>query len=482
MPLEPNRREVMQRWFRKPGAIQPPGNPQITQQAHVLNRATFGADAWSRARIATLGWQAWLDEQLSPDSIDDSAMTIALAAMPPTNNQRNRARREYLFRCARSRRQLQHRMLHFLSNHFNTDIAKTSGVTEVYDTTNYTRLAFANFFEVLLWSAKSPAMVVYLDSQTSLPASPNENYARELMELHTLGVYGGFSEADVSAAAKIFTGWRVQSGPPTVSGNEPSSARFAFLSLRHVQGPKTLAALGFSTPGYAGSAGVREGEELLDFLAEHPSTHALLSMKLCQYFVADAPPAGLVQRVQQVFATTRNLGQTVRAIFYDSEFFTPQTTREKAMDSIESMLNVVRRLEVNVSNANTLATLSNLLGQPALGESSPTGTPETSAAWQGPGQVLPRWNALAAEVGGSLPVSWNTLLGSSPPQGAVAVTDFFLNLLVDADVPPATRMALTFFFANRLAPLGSNPSSAVLQPHYRDFVGLILRLPEAQLH
>ncbi len=480
MSYATTRRELMRRLVGAPLPNQPAGNPPIDQARHVLNRATFGPDAWSRARIAAIGWAAWLDEQLAPDGIDDSVMTAALLAMPSANNQKNRARREYLFRCARSRRQLQHRMLHFLSNHFNTDAAKTHGVSEVYDTTTYTRLALGSFVEVLLWSAKSPAMVVYLDSQTSLPSAPNENYARELMELHTLGVYGGFSEPDVVAAAKIFTGWRVQFGPALPS-NEPSSARFVFLPFRHVQGPKVLPGLGYSTPGYSGANGVREGEEFLSFLAVHPSTQAYITLKLCQYFVADVPPVGLVQRVQQVFASTNHLGTAVRAIFHDPEFFTPQTTREKGQDSIEFMLSTLRRLEVTINNANTLPTLSNVLGQPVLGESVPTGTPEESAAWQGPGQVLPRWNSLAAQLG-TLPIGWSALVGSASTQGAAAITDAMLQLIVDGDVPTTTRLGLEFFLSNRLAPLGTNPSFAAQLPHIKDLAGLILRLPEAQLH
>jgi uncharacterized protein (DUF1800 family) len=318
----------------------------------------------------------------------------------------------------------------------------------------------------------------------NVAGNPNENYARELFELHTLGVFGGYSESDVAEAARIFTGWAVRySFAP--GGTEPTNAKFRFVPARHDTGPKNLAGLGWTQPGLTGQAGVREGENLLAFLATHPSTANYVIPKLCRYFVADNPTPALIDDAKAVFQHGGSMGDVVRTIFFHQDFWSLVTAREKNEDAFEFALNVCRRLRISTNDMRGVVNEVALLGQPIHREAVPTGTPEASEAWVGPSNTLVRWDFIDRLVRnqiGFLPVNWSLLIPSPPPATAQEWADHFLDILVDGDVPVTTRTRVTHFMSNRLLGLPPNPTAAQLLPHVQDLAGLILRLPEAQVN
>lgn len=491
MPGNLTRRDLARRLLGgrpDPAPVPPPAPPcsvqPVSREWHVLSRATFGRNPQVEADINAMGWQDWVLWQLNPDAIDDSAMENALRQMPGGQNARSYAQREFVFRCLNSRRQLLYRMVWFLNNHFNTDLQKTEGIAEVIENRAFAKYAFGPFRDVLLQSAKSPAMVVYLDSNENIAGSPNENYARELFELHTLGVFGGYSEQDVAEAARIFTGWSVRYTFQT-GVNGATDAKFRFLPFRHDTGAKNLTGLGWSTPGMTGQAGVQEGENLIAFLATHPSTANYVIPKLCRFFVADNPPAGLVANAIAVFNHGGSLGDVVRTIFFDSEFWSTTTAREKGQDSFEFAQNAVRRLRVQTGDVRTLVDEIGRMGQPVHREAVPTGTPEDAGAWTGASNSLLRWNFIDRLVKGQvqfLAPNWTSLIPVPAPATGQAWTDAFLAILVDGDVPATTRTRLTHFMNSRLASLPPNPAPAQVLPHVQDLASLILRLPEAQVN
>ena len=474
MPRTLSRRDVVRRLFAPAAPV------AISADLHLLTRATFGPNPPALADLQQMGAGDWLEQQLEPDGIDDSVFEQVLPGivLPYANTA---ADIRMLAGACYSRRQLQWRMLHFLNNHFATYRGATVGISETQEDDEFRKHCFANFATLLRLSATSPAMIDFLDSQSNVAGNPNENYAREVLELYTLGVNGGYTESDVSEVARVFTGWgRFNQLTSTIA----TASSFRFRANLHDTGPKTTT-LGWSTPGIAGATGYREGFGLLDFLAQHASTATYFTTKLCQYFVADQPPAGLLTRVRQQFtATGGDLRATVRAIFLDPEFGTTANVRTKVHDGFEFVSNVIRRFEVTAPSFTALNTQVGLLRAQPHQFPVPTGYPEVGPAWQGAGALLPRWKFVDDFLQNRITatrVPWATLYGTNTPVGSAAWVAALLARLVDGDVPATTVQALVIYMNARYATLPNNPNLTQLLPHLRDLASVILRLPETQL-
>jgi uncharacterized protein (DUF1800 family) len=329
-------------------------------------------------------------------------------------------------RAVESERQLLEVLVDFWTNHFNIDVRKNAcRVLKVADDRDVIRAhALGKFRDLLGASARSPAMLVYLDnaqSQAPLPppsprrAAPlrrmagngdpasaqppprrggiNENYARELMELHTLGVDGGYTQKDVQEVARCFTGW----------GIARETGAFQFSPRRHDEGPKTV--LGRAIPA---GGGPRDGEAVLDLLASHPSTMRFVSRKLCQRFVSDDPPAALVDKCVATWKRTDgDLREVVRTIVTSTEFFGRAAYRQKIKSPFEYAVSSVRALggDVDLSAAaarrparganvpaRTLTGQIAAMGQPLFQHQAPTGYPEDSRKWVSSGALIARLN------------------------------------------------------------------------------------------
>jgi uncharacterized protein (DUF1800 family) len=240
-----------------------------------------------------------------------------------------------IIRAIYSQRQLQEVMVDFWFNHFNVNWSK-DGVQ--FAVTGYERdairpFALGKFKDLLRATAGHPAMLVYLDNALSNSAGTNENYARELMELHTLGIDGGYTQKDVEEVARIFTGW-------TVSAD---GGAFSFNGERHVPGDKVVLGRTIS------SGGRSEGEAVLDMLARHPRTADFISTKLVRRFVADKPPASLVQRVAQVFTETDgDIRAMITTILTSEEFRDPKAFRAKAKSPFEAVVSAMRAVDADL--------------------------------------------------------------------------------------------------------------------------------------
>lgn len=492
------RRDFMSRLLPAPQDVSSEGqdSPPDARERHVLSRATFGGRPDELAEIKALGWKTWLEAQLHPSIIDDTEMESGLANLVATANTDLYAQSEFAYRCLYSKRQLAMRVVWFLNNHFNTELETTRAIAEQQENAAWLR-GLANtsplgepldttFRELLYASAKSPAMIDYLDSASNIASAPNENYARELMELHTVGVFGGYTEDDVAEAAKIFTGWNRAYGFDQ-NGNA-NQASFLFNPFQHDSTPKTLAGIGFSTPGYSGSNGVREGEEFLDFLAAHPKTSELFVTKLCQYFLADIPPMDTVARVRAVFdASGGSLRPTIRAIFHDPAFF--KSEKGKTMDSFEFVVNALRRLDVRTVDMSDAIDEIQALGVRVHNMPVPTGYPEVGAAWTGVGHVLPRWEFVDRFINQTGPRSlrfdWARLLPRThEPASARGWVLWLLDLLVDRRVEARTIYELEAIAARVLNNLRTepNPAAPEMRAMFTELAAVILSLPEAQLN
>lgn len=354
-----------------------------------------------------------------------------------------------LARATDSNRQLQEVLVDFWSNHFNLDVNKGPvQVLKVLDDRDTIRPNVMGSFRQLLGaSAHSPAMLWYLDNAKSTVeiankgngkkrGGLNENYAREIMELHTLGVDGGYTQKDVTEVARCFTGWSIG------GRRENDDYGFRFNARAHDNGEKIV--LGQKIPA---GGGEKDGELVLDILAAHPATSKHLAFKLCQRFIADAPPQSAVDAVAAAFTQSKgDLTKTYRALFATPEFSSQGAYRAKIKSPLEFAVSAVRALdgrfslpdpdnprqqqwlvligrsarERNNNRGNLprrpLATEIATMGQPLWGYQAPTGYPENSAQWVSSSALIARLNfALALTTGrvGDIAIEKDTFRNTS---------------------------------------------------------------------
>ncbi|MBA2301093.1 MAG: DUF1800 domain-containing protein [Acidobacteria bacterium] len=318
-----------------------------------------------------------------------------------------------ILRAAYSERQLDEVLVDFWFNHFNVFAGK--GQTRIY-VTEYERdtirpHVLGKFRDLLGAVAESPAMLFYLDNwQSAVPGDAatsmnmrrrragvrqqamqpapaptrrrgiNENYARELMELHTLGVDGGYAQKDVQEIARAFTGWTID--VPRQGGG------FRFESRMHDSGEKTVLGKTIRAGG-----GKKDGEQVLDLLATHPSTARFIATKLARRFVADDPPAALVDRAAARFKETDgDIREVVRVIITSPEFFAASSYRAKVKTPLEFVASAVRAAGVDVRNGLLLAQSMRQLGMPLYMCQPPTGYSDKAEAWVNTGALLNRMN------------------------------------------------------------------------------------------
>ncbi len=355
---------------------------------HVLNRLTWGARPSDLEKIRALGIEGYIEWQLQPEHIPDPAVEQLLEAEPVLLANYSQAKRieqtdwqlaytlmwTRLYRAAHSQRQLYERMVEFWTDHFNVPIGD-SAVEKLLDDREVIRPhALGHFRDLLFSSAQSPAMLYYLNNNSSSKEHPNENYAREVMELHTLGVDGGYTEQDVKALARILTGWTAGSG------------QFHFDSEMHDFGEKHF--LGRTFPA---GRGIEEGFEALEMLVVHPSTAQFIASKLCRHFVSDVPPESLVASTAQVFrATDGDIRAVLRHIFTSAEFM--NSAGQKLRRPMEFMVAFMRTTGLELSR-NYWLLLSPLekLGHMPFRWEPPDGYPDVASAWLNTNAMLRRW-------------------------------------------------------------------------------------------
>jgi uncharacterized protein (DUF1800 family) len=510
---------------------------------HLLNRVTFGPRPGDLERVKRMGILAFLDEQLQPDSIDDSQLETRLAVLPtqrmtsaelyqfypPPNAADERAKQpnpppifgrpqqmigemiqQKLVRAVSSNRQLQEVMTDFWFNHFNVFAPKEA---DQWLVTSYERdvirpNALGKFRDLLLATAMSPAMLYYLDNWLSTapdsrqprppapprqpgpppqpgkpapaaspgppegaipslrpdenaptiakketgqnpqsairnpqspPAPPqrprgiNENYARELMELHTLGVDGGYTQKDVQEVARCFTGWTIDR--PFQGGG------FVFRPWMHDTGAKTVLGVSITAGG-----GISDAIQVIDILSRHPSTARFISKKLCQRFVSDDPPPLLVERVAQVFLKTGgDIREVLRSILTSPEFNSPAVFRAKVKSPLELAASAIRAVDGDTNGAPALHEWLRRMGEPLYQYAFPTGYKETSESWVNTGVFFNRINFAVALANGQINgTSYESarLVSNDAASNLEQLTNQLASMIVHTELSAESRRAV----------------------------------------
>ncbi|SRR5579875_967712 len=499
--------------------------PTDLKPIHVLNRLAFGPRPGDIQRVREIGVEQYIQEQLHPESIpvppaiqsqldqlDTLRMTpveLFLKYRPFTPGQkpdpaqvkaaRQRARiimeqaaQARLLRAIEDPRQLQQVMVDFWFNHFNVFAAKGLDYlwTGAFEQEAIRPYALGRFRDLLGATARHPAMLFYLDNWLNTgPGTPgahgrfdglNENYARELMELHTLGVDGGYTQQDVIALARIFTGWGLINRRAArragllawLRGSDgfAGSNGFYFDPTRHDFSTKRF--LGHTIQG----SGIGEGEQALDILARSPATAHHISYELAQYFVADDPPPALVRRLAATFMNSDgDIRSVLNTLFQSPEFWDQKYYGNRFKTPYQFVVSAVRATAIYPRNFLPLMGALRQLGEPLYGCQTPDGYKFTQAAWLNPDAMMLRLSFATALGTGHLRLMQVPRSAPDEPVTAVGAASGPEAEMVAPPDPYALAEAVGNSFTHQTA-------ATVRQAPPRLRAALILGSPEFMMH
>lgn len=451
----------------------------------LCSRCSYGLTQAEYLEASSMGAGAWLQQQMLLSGLDDTALEQEIEASYPRVNwsvteliaearQRSDggglAARDHLratlLRRIKSKRQLFEVMVEFWSDHFNIDNGSFPlRVYKIIDDREVIRAhALGNFKAMLRASAHSPAMLVYLENFNNVVGVAQENYARELMELHTLGIDGGYTEDDVKAVARCFTGWSIRS-------LTPDTPQFYFYPGRHDTGEKL-----FLQNTVAAGGGIGDGDRVLSILADHPSTARHVARKLCAYFIGDDPEPAVVERVAMAYQTDNgDIKSMLGSIFGSDEFAASHDRKVRRPGNLIPASLRVTGASLTGDYMSSLQSRLKLLGHLPFQWLAPDGYPQGNDYWVNTGSSLNRWNWMLALAEGranaGITLDMPSLYGNAttPTQ------------LVDTLAPRLLRRELAADDRNSLVTFAANggDANAVLNASQlllrtKELVGLIL--------
>lgn len=386
-----------------PEGFRPPEGDEIDLARHVLNRLTFGPRPEDAERIERLGVEAFIEEQLHPETIPDRRAEWRVNTIASLDDHGGELynhhpqqlledmTRAKLLRAVYSRRQLHEVMVDFWSDHFN--IASNKGdcrwIKAADDREVIRPHALGRFSDLLRASMLSPAMLIYLDGHDNKvrhpDERPNENYARELLELHTLGVHGGYTQRDVMEVARCLSGW-------TYENRFWTPYRVRFEPSRHDHGEKHV--LGVTIPaGAGGDDGAADLDRVLEIVVRHPATALHISTRLCRRFIHHDPPRAVVERTAEAFrASDGDLRATLRTLFASKAFRSMRGNLFKR--PFRFVTSALRATGARTDGGSDLMRLLERMGHAPFQYPTPDGYPMEPEPWLG--SLLWRWNFAVA--------------------------------------------------------------------------------------
>jgi uncharacterized protein (DUF1800 family) len=444
--------------------------PEVSLEVHAANRLMFGPRMGDLAEIQTKGYDVFMAEQLFPDGIDDSLADGILATHETDTLNENwqqlydrrsmsssesrkpvyQVRNEQWIRMIYSKRQLFERVVDFWMDHFNvygwdyiirSMWPKWAGI--------FRQHAFGNFRAMLEETAKNVCMLYYLDNYKSTDGGPNENYARELVELHTLGamnyqVPGGYIDQDVYEISRCLTGW-------SFGTDSSSSTRGEFLYNHNDHDRFIKLVLGTIYPG--DQPPLKDGMDVLDTLAYHPGTARHIAWKMCVHFIDDFPPQSIVDSTAEFFMVTKDdpaqIRKTLAHLLQSDEFKNSRMTKFKR--PIDWLVSAVRALDCPYSTSNSWTYLYDAMGQARYSWRTPDGPPDFASYWSTSNNLLQRWN-WAFQISSD----WYTSSGLDIPAETVVppeintvdgLVDFWVARVLGREISDTTRDAMKEFIA-----------------------------------
>lgn len=431
---------------------------------HLLRRAGFGATPEELKHYKDLGFDGAVDELINPEKVKNDKLDELLAKQDFDFTDMGDTRRWWIYRMAYTRRPLEEKLTLFWHGHFATSNAKTNNPFLMYQQNELFRQhGMGDFQDTLLQVSKDPAMIIWLDNQQNRKNKPNENYAREIMELFTMGI-GNYSETDIKEAARAFTGWAA-----------PST--YYFNKKQHDFGEKT----------FLGEKGNFNGDDICKILANKPATAKHISKKLIAYFVYDEPDQEVVERIADVYLTNnRDIRKVMHAVLSDKAFKSDKSYHGKIKSPAELVVGTVKSLQVQKLDGD-LPSLMARMGQNLFEPPNVKGW-DGGLAWIATDTMMERFN-YAARISTQ---KFDTVDGYINPtklaekynvNSAADMVDNLLAALVDGDVPRNTRKKLLSYVATDLTgkQLETAPNGKTLDVKMRGLIHLIMTLPSYQL-
>ncbi|AMW04536.1 DUF1800 domain-containing protein [Gemmatimonas phototrophica] len=414
----------------------------------LVRRLTMGLSPDEVARARQLGFSGYLEYQLNPAAIDDSVVDTLLATRLPMLAMtgaalRTQDRTEVMnqladaawYRALFSRKQLYERMVEFWTDHFSIDIEVGNvGFNKLLDDRDVIRRhAMGNFRDLLKASAQSAAMLNYLNQNSSRTPTPNQNYAREIMELHTLGVDGGYTQTDVAELSRILTGWSTN-----------TDGTFLWRRTYHDRNAKTF--LGQLFPGMASTATdvemKGEGDRAIDMLLAHPSTARFVSTKMARWLLSYEPPASVIDATAATFTRTGgDIRAMIRTIVTSKNLMAAPAKYKRPFHLAISAMRALGATPATVPNVRNARRNNEGLGMPLFRWDQPDGFPDSIAWWSG--LVLSRWTHmqyLSAQTSTTTYRSDSMLFRA--PDNADGVVQQITTRLFAGEMPTALRASL----------------------------------------
>lgn len=410
-----------------------PQNPEaVTAARNVLNRVGFGPKPGDVAHVVAVGPAAWIEEQLGDQMEENPTVDWRVNGLDTQQIEQDapdtlyctdydQIQREMaqaaLLRAIYSHHQLREQMADFWTNHFNIFSLKNDGRALLpVDTARVLRPhVLGRFHDLLTASAHSPAMLAYLDNNQNRKRDPrtgggaNENYARELLELHTLGVKSGYTMKDIQAVARCFSGWTVTTGI--------KRGQLEFQDGNHDNGLKYIPFLNLTILPNGGKG---DATKVLETLSAHPATARFLVRKLCLRFLGEVPPTVAAKAESAYLRSGGDIKQTLRPILLDSDgLLNPHGSKPILKRPLDMMVSATRALAADTDGGGNLQHHLTQMGQPLYEWPMPDGFPEKAAAWTG--SLLPRWNFALALASNAVPGTKVDL--NAPLAAAKAHTD-----------------------------------------------------------
>lgn len=432
---------------------------------HLLRRAGFGATPEELQHYSSLSYDACLDELLHPERVDNTALEDDIKKQEFDYTNIEDLKRWWLYRMVYTRRPLEEKMTLFWHGHFATSNRKVSNSYAMYrQNLLFRKNALDSFGDMLHSVSKDPAMIIWLDNQQNRKAKPNENFAREIMELFTLGI-GNYSETDVKEAARAFTGWQTL----------PNG--FFLNQKQHDDGSKNV----------LGHTGTLNGDDVIEILVAQKATSRFLARKLVKFFVADNTDETLVDRIASVYVSSKyNMRKVLRALFTDDAFLSEHAYHGKIKSPAELIVGSIKTLQIRKLDANLPVVMARM-GQDLLMPPNVKGW-DGGTAWIATDTMMERFNFANRVTSSKFTeiakyTSTTDLMDSQGLKSAGDVVDYFLKLLVDNDVPPSTRAKLVSYVSSDISgnPINQLPDDEIMACKLRGLVHLIMTLPTYQL-
>jgi uncharacterized protein (DUF1800 family) len=483
-----------------PGSAPPATEVEVLRQARLIERTTFGPTPALVDQVASLGADRFLEYQLAYPPATTAGVLTGDHLLDGTFGDRYRARSSHnapremrhaaLVRAVDHPGQLAELMVEFWTNHFSTYSGEDDQQVQYAVATDDREVirphAMGSFGDMVLASARSVSMQRYLDNFRSVANNPNQNYARELMELHTLGEGNGYDEADVAAVSQILSGWglsgRADEGPGYVFEYQPN---------RHFSGPVSVditlpdgSVEIWSTPGRSGPEGEQDGIEFINWLVRLPNAARFISEKLARRFVSDSPSAELVSGMASVYlANDTAIVPVLRHMFTSAEFDASRRTKVKT--PFELFVGILRATGATVDRtagspaANTIDSQLDGLGHRLWGWPTPDGFPDERSFWVTTNSVMRRWELAGRLANGQLngiSIDRQALLPDPLPDTVgELVTHLAQRLGTGVDETSISSLA-TFLGTTHDAPV----SELRLDRDLGNLIGLLLSVPSYQ--